>query len=342
MTKKLLFLLCASSYLLFPQLSLGFSETEIDSLQSSGGKNFPSRPWRTQISFSLKRNLEIRNSLAVNIDFNEEASLLDPSNWYYGFGLTISYSLKEASKNFKYDFIKNAEVFLSGSFDSPFTGHESSNISNYKTKDYIKYALRDVVTGFTTPIYKSDDLLSYFDFSVILPLSRFSEKAGLFTTLNGSVNLLYFLKKQDKWNLALSSSHGLAYNRYTKAYADDGGYEKNIQGETNHNLNLIYRQKYYKSLPASTQISVSYYLGLSTTEDTKYINVLSYTQNHFLTLSGLFSWKLKERLYFNFSIRWKDKFFVYNPYDETIGKGEELLRFTIHRTFFSLGGSYSF
>ena len=333
MEQKYLFLFFSFLYLFFPQFSLGFSEEEIDSLQSSGEKRFSANSLRTQINFSLSRNLDIRSNLENNIaDPDTEASLLDPSVLYYGLGLTLNYSLGAIAERFKYDILKNIEVFLSSSFNSSFLGHRA-NEEDYNLVKYTRYALGDIVGGFTTPVYKSDDLLGYFNFSAVLfPLSRISKEATLFTTVEGAVSLIYFLQKKEKWNLSLSSSHALAYNQYTNAASDKAGFNKNIFTDTNHGQSLIYRQSYYNFLPSSTTISASHYLGMDT----------SFSQYYFLALSSSFSWKLRKRLYLNFLVRWKDGIFIHNFSDETIRKIEPPRFNSLTKTFFSLSGSYSF
>ena len=319
------------AFLLFPQLSFSFSEAEIDTLESSGKKSFSSSLWRTNVGFSLQRNLELRNRLASLFDTNKEASLFDVSNLYYNLSLNFNYSLSKVAKNSKYNFLKNTEIFLENSFNSPLTGH-NNNLKNYNLASYIQYALGDVVLGFTVPTYQNKNFLSYFSFSFIaFPFSRFSREAGLSTTLDGTVSLLYFLKKVKKWNLAFSSRHNLAYSDYKKPSTDVKGIRYNIPLDTSQRASFIYSQNQIKYFPSNITIFASHYFGVNT----------KFTRNHDLTLGASSSWKLRERLYINFSVHWSDRIYVYNPYNENVEK-KEPIRFNLIRTFFVLGGSYSF
>ena len=323
--QKYLFFFFSSFCLLFSQASFGFSEAEIDSLESTGGKRVSSSLWRTELGFSLQRNLLFNARLVDNISANTEASFFDLSNLYYGTDLNINYSLKD------FDFLKNTEVFLKASFNSPVKGHKS-NLLDYGPMKYISYALGDLVAGLTSPLKKGDNFLSYFDTSVILfPLSRFSREASLITTLDETISFLRFLKKEESWKLAVSASHNMAYSLYTSKDADKGGYKKNIPFDLSHGLGLFYRQNYSKFIPFSTRVFASHYFGINT----------YHTQTHFLTLGSSFTWKTSKKVYINFLIRWRDNIHKHNPKDHNIKKTEKV-SFNLRKIFFTLRGIYSF
>ena len=333
-------------FLFFPCFGFGFSEIEIDFLESTGQKSLSSSPWRVQIGFSLQRNLLVDSSLLDSQELRQQrdaededtvlsnlfdpyrdTSLLDPSNLYYVLSLNLNYSLKGIAEDLQYEWLKNTELFLNNSFNSAFKP-SNINVEGYNFIDYVQYALGDVIGGFTVPAYNKGDFLSSFSFSFIaFPLSRYSREAGLSTTVDGAINLLYFLKKAPKWNVALSFNHSQAYNHYKKDFADTANY--NVPYDTNQSLSLVFRQSLSKHFPSSTQVSASHYFGINTYK----------TRLHDLTLSSSFSWKVKDRLYFNFSISWKDRVNFYNPYDKEVIKIESI-RFNLAHTFFVIGGSY--
>lgn len=346
MTKKhlfsfsYLFLFFSTVCVFFPQSSPGFSETDIDSLESTGKKSFSSRPWRTQFSVTLQRNLLLNSHYSDNtgrdirklFDTDEEASFLDFSNLYYTLSLNLNYSLGETIKHLGYDFLKNTELFLNNSFQSPVTGYNNI-LEGYGPVDYIHYALGDIAIGFTTPVYKKEDFFSELSFSLVpYRLSRFSKEAGLLTAANGTISFLYFFKKRSKWSLALSSSHSLAYYHYTKEAADKDGIVYNIPKETRQTGSFIFKQNFNKYMPANIQISSTHFFG---------IDKLS-TRIHDLTFSSAFSWKIKNRVYMNFSIRWKDRIDFYHPDNKQVRKKEPTRWFNWDKYVFSIGGSYSF
>lgn len=316
-------------WLVFPLYSLSFSETEIDSLESSGTKSFSPSPWRIQFNFSLQRNLEVNSRLSNLFNTKTDTSLLDLSNLYYSLSAVFNYSLQQVKNS--PNWIKNTEIFLVTSFSSPFTGH-FSNLKNYSTKDYIQFGLGDIVGGLTLPVYKKEAFLSYFSLSAIaIPLSRFSKKAGLTSSISGTFSTLYFLKKGKGTSLTLSSNHNLSYSQYSKDVANKIGSYYNIPCDTTQSFSLIYRQKQSQKMPSNIRGSISHYFGINTNQ----------TQLQDLILGLATSWKIKKQFYLNLSIRWKDRIYIYNPNDEKISK-KEPIRFNLSKTFFSLGGSYSF
>ena len=335
-----------SIFLFFPCFGFGFSEIEIDLLESTEEKDMASSPWRAQFDFALKRNLLVDSSLLDSqeprqqrnpedkdavfsnlFDPYRDTSLLDPSNLYYELSLNLNYSLRGIAEDLQYEWLKNTELFLNNSFNAAFKPSEL-NMKGYGYIDYIQYALGDIIGGFKVPAYSRGKFLSSLSFSFIaFPLSRYSREAGLWTTVDGTVNFLYSLKKTPEWNVALSSSHNLAYNHYKKKTANAKKY--NVPYDTNQSLSLIFKQSLNKYFPSSTQLFSSYYFGINTYK----------TQFHDLTLGCSSSWKVKDRLYFNFSISWKDRIFIYNPYDKNVRKNEPV-RFNLAHTFFVIGGSY--
>ena len=341
MKKSVLF--CIFAFLFFPQYGFGFSETELDSLESTGKKSFSSSSWRTELGFALQRNIELnsfhsagqdkqKQSTIRNLfDPNKDKSLLDVSDLHYALSLNLNYSLAEAAKNSSYSFLKNTELFLNSSFNTPFTGYKS-NLRHYPWWKYIHYALGDIVGGLTAPAYKKGNFLSYFSFSFIaFPLSRFSKEAGLSAGANGAVSLLYFLKKEQKWNLALSSAHTIAYRYYTKD-AVDKGYRYNVHTATNQTGSFIFRQSFNKYLPSNTGLSATHFFGIN--------KIGSQIQDLALALAS--SWKVKNQFYLNFSILWKDRIDSYNPDNKNVRKRESIGWLNLNKYAFSLGGSYSF
>ena len=325
MIQKYLALLFSFFCLLLTQTSFGLSEIEKDTLESTKDKSSTISPWRTELGFSLQRNLFFNARLADNISTSKEGSFFDISNLFYGLNLNINYSLK------RFDLLKNAEIFLQSSFNSPIKGHRS-DLLHYGPLEYITYALGDLIAGLKTPLKKNDNFLSYFYSSVILfPLSKFSRKASLITTLDETISLLYFLKKKETWKLALTANHNMAYSQYTSREANKGGTKKNIPFDLSHGLGLLYRQDYNKYIPYSTQFFATHYFGIDT----------SHTQIHFLTLGSSFSWNPRKQFYINFRVLWRDSILKYNPSNHHITKLEKV-SFKLKKTFFSLQGIYIF
>ena len=331
------------TFWLSPHFSFGFSETELESLESTGKKSLSLSPWRTQIGFTLQRNTEFNSRFSDNTGtdilkklFNPkgEGSLLDIWSLYYALTLNLNYSLEKIAK--KYELFKNVELFINNSFKTPVMGYHSGGDAEkgYSSLDYIHYALGDITAGFTMPIYKKEGFFSEMSFSVMpYPLSRFSKKAGLSRTVGGSVSFLYFLKTEKLWNLTVSSSHSLNVSRYYKNFFDREAQVENLPVETTHGGSLIYRQSHKQYMPSNVRADAVYYLGISK----KNINFY-----HDLAWALSFSWKMKERYYLNCSIRWKDRVDVYNFSNEKIRKDRPIGWFERSKYVFSIGGSYSF
>jgi len=325
--KHLLFL-----FSLFHLFAQGFAETELDSLESTGQKSSTSSPWRTQINFNLQRNT-LLNSSYVNtdgkdqrwLDPNQKNSLLDFSVFFYSLSVNVNYSLN------KYSFLKKMEFFVISSFSSPVTGYRN-NEANYGAKDYVLYALKDIYLGLTSPVYRNQKFFSDFSLSIMpYPLSRFSRELTLITSLSGTFNLLYFLKRDENWNLALSSRHRLNLSEYKEDEAYKG-LVINTPISTNQGLSLIYKQSFHKAIPSRTRLSVSHYLA----KDAKG----HYDQDLTFNLSSL--WKIQDRLYLSASVLWKDRVHVFHPQKPEVKLNRSVDWFSKSKTVFRLGASYSF
>ena len=267
--------------LILPALSLGFSETELESLEHSGSKSLSKSPWRRDIGFSLIRNLDIEirhknfseseqkqeNKSNKFCDTEAEGSLCDLSNLYYSLDFTVYYSLAQwAEKYFNYSFLKGAEFFLASSLHSNFRGGSCSELKGYDNfTGYVECGLSDIAGGWTAPIYKKNNFFSYFNFSsTVWPLSKESRDATLKTAFNISISALYFIKKQDKWSWALSSNHSLAYNHFTNPRIGEKGHHYNNPFDSNQQLNLIFKQSFNNYLPTNTSLSIAYSFTLNT------------------------------------------------------------------------------
>ncbi|MDE0092855.1 MAG: hypothetical protein OXN83_06190, partial [Oligoflexia bacterium] len=143
-------------FLALPLTAWAFSETELDSLESSGSKSLSQSPWRTQVSFSLQRNTLLNSSYIDNTgrdisnpwSFKTKDSLLDPSSLYYAFSLNLNYSLAKKIKERPFlNWLKKTELFLSSSFRTPFFGYRRNELKGYSALDYIHYALGDIALG---------------------------------------------------------------------------------------------------------------------------------------------------------------------------------------------------
>ena len=343
-------------FLIFPLAGWSFSETELDSLEKSGSKSLSQSPWRTEISFSLKRNT-LLNSFYTNnegqdiIDtfFNpsKEDSLLDPSTWYYAFAFKLNYSLKRTgflSKKSEYDssasgkknrlfsWLEKTELSLFNSFSTPVQGY-NRNDSGYGAGDYAHYALGDIVLGSTTSIYAQKGFFSDLVLSLTpFPLSRFSQEAGFLFSFGGGVSLLYFLKKSAGWSLAVSSGHDFNFREYSKKQAFENSELFNTPFITAQRASFIYRQSQSRYIPSNVRLSVSYDLSLNFEKQ--------FNQDLGFGISS--SWKIKKQFYLSCALSWKDRVHIYNPDAPKIGLKNPVDWFGIKKTVFSLSGSYSF
>ena len=328
---------------LSPVMGWTFSESELESLESSGSKKLSQSPWRTQISWSLQRNALLNSSYTdstgqdVTNPLNPDAkdSLLDISSLHYSFSLNLNYSLGKNLKNKDsrlFDWLKKTELFLSSSFGTPVLGYRNE-LDNYSSLDYIHYAIGDLILGATKPLYAKGDLFSDFVFSLRpFPLSRFSQEAEFLVSYGGSVNFLYFLKRSSDWSLALSSGHSLNFREYHKDTADIGGTIVNIPFLTTQSAGFIYRQSKNNYIPASIALSAGHYLGLD----------FEKTFNQDLSFSLRSSWKVKKRLYLSCVLSWKDRIHIYNPDQPNIELVNPAHWFSKRKIVFSFIGSYAF
>ena len=233
-------------------------------------------------------------------------------------------------------------MFLNSSFANSFTGYRFTD-EGHDHGDYIQQGFQDVAVGLTAPAYRKENLLSFFTVSIMpYRLSELSRQAGLIATLSGAVNFLYFLKKKEKWSLSLASQHGASYSQYTKTSPDKDGSRHNIPLDTSHGGGLIYRQSLSKYAPFSSRFSVSHYAGIDSSS--------ARAINQDLSLAFSFAWKIKDRLYFNFSTRWKDRFSIHSFKPSKKDVGKNLIPAWpwdgwgdfIQHTYFIFGASYSF
>ena len=287
--KKILFLLT------IPIFAFGFSETELDSLESSGSKTFSKSPWRIDMGLSLLRNLDVETrerKLYLNDSLfedkktkkfcnpSEEGNLCDLSNLYYNLDLTAYYSLANwAKKYFNHSFLKGTELFLGTYFSSDFKGGACSNLENYNNlRGYITCNLGDLVGGWTTLIYKKQDFFTYFNFSTIIwPLSKKSKDSSLTTNLKGSLSTLYFIKKENEWSGAISSNHSLNYNHFTSYKSNSQAYNKPLG--TSQQLSFILKQEINKYLPANTRLFINYSFILNTENTHWHLKEISLKDN---------------------------------------------------------------
>ena len=371
-------------FLIFPVLAFSFSETELESLEDSGTKTFSKSLWRRDISFSLIRNLDVEakykpfsiknqeenEKLYFSCDFYRKSSLCDLSSLYYNLNFTVYYSFGLwAEKYLNYSFLKQTELFLSSSFLSALKTGGCFNRKGYSNlAGYMKCGIREILGGWTAPIYQRDNFFSYFNFSMILlPLSQESKDATLKTAFEGAVSALYFIKKQDKWSGAVSSSHSLTYNHYADPFTQQGSYNYNNPFESSQRLNLIFKQRLNKYLPANTTLFISYSLAIDTyktywhklhTESSAAQSTLKDLDkcpstnkaggiiacgNRWkrLALGWASSWRLDQRVYIRFAVNWKDLIDVYNPIHEDVNlaKAPSL---DLRNWHFNLTASYSF
>ncbi len=324
-----IFLFLFVSLWVAPRLALGFSETELNSLEATGKKQSSVSPWRTEIQLLLQRNLDLkisyetvgdqkqRSRFAGLLDSKKTSSFVNLENLYWTLSFAINYSLSDLK------FLKNSELFLAGYLNNSLKG-QNSHKAKYDYKYYMRESIGDLRLGLTSPLYAKNNFLSYSSFSLLAPISRFARRGGLITRSEARIDLLYFLTKKAKQSISLSSGHSLSYSHWTKKIASPEGQTYNIPLDSRQNLSWIYRQSYSPYLPHSTALSASYSLGINYKK--------SLLQN--VALGGSLSWKLRDRLYFVFSARWKDRVKKNKPLSA--------IRFKWQKTFFSIGTSFSF
>ena len=345
-----------------PQSSFAFSSSELDSLESSGEKSVSKSPWRTEIGFSLHRNTELNILYDEQLEYvskeykeNKDNPALDPNhkdsiydNWAYAWRLKLNYSLK----SLEHPFLKKTELFLIASFDEPFDGYHP----NFNRWVNLHYGFQDIVVGITAPFYRTENFFS--DISLILiPLpmlslihknlqvSRFSMNATFLGSTGVSASLLYFLQKQNRWSLAVSSIHSATYRDFQEDITPKG---HNIDIAAMNIASLLFRQSYIAYLPYSSSLFAGYDFARSRSFLQENSGENSRNQERdrvmkdMVTIGLSLSWKLESQMYFNFSVKWNDIWHKSNNKGSMPLANKDFKWFSRDRTIFSLGGSYTF
>ncbi len=310
------------AFWLAPLPAAAWTGGEIEALSKSQAKT-PSeklsekqakKPWRGRLSLYLSRNMELPNQyseLSSLFSAKKEAALLDLSNLFFYSGLRLDYDLPESAGG---RLFRGARLFAAGSFSSPFAG----------AKNRLKrYGFGDLSAGLSRPLFSRKSMLAEMRLSFVLPLSRASRKASLWTSLKGAAGALYFLKKGKDLSLTASSSHSLARHLSKYKTADAAGSIYNIVFDTSHGGRLTLIQSRKKALPSRSSLGLSYYYGANYAE----------TRLHIASLSAALSYRLKNRLELELSLKWKRRLF----------KKYEFFRFFDGKSaFLSAGASYVF
>lgn len=357
-------LFCGSLALIFilsPQPSQAISETELETLEAEGTKAVSKSPWRIQLSGYLQRNLEIETDYqALENPENavREGSLLDPSNLYYGYRFLVYYSLADFyQSSSKLSFLKQTELFLGSGFQSNFAGGGCAVLARYLDEEkgritvgnYIRCGLTDISGGFTSPVYSAKNLFVFLKGSVFqLPLSRKSQLVSLINSSSGSLESLYFFKKNKYGSFAFSSSHQLRYSYFKYLTADKDGSSYNRPLSFSNELSFVVKQKLRPYLPASLRLNSSHQFALNTYKinseacSGKVLSLLFCgSREHYISLSTSSSWRLPHRVFFSLSATWRDLISVSNPLDDNIFEIQKH-SFGWHNWYLSAGLSYSF
>ena len=285
-------------------------------------------------------------------------------------------------KYFNFSFLKSAELFLASSFLSNFSGGRCYKIAGYDNlTNYIKCGLGDLIGGLTAPFYNKNIFFSFFTFATVFPLSKKAKDSTLKSSFNGSINNLYFIKKQKDWSWMLSSNHSLAYNHFTNTRIGEKGQAYNNPFDSSQTLSLIFKQHFNNYLPTNISFYLNYNIVINTEntywllqeikENTKKTHgyfrdtskeheedlsaivnkncpknnlgsvILCGSRYQEMALGLSSSWKLDQRMYLTLSIKWKDLIKLYNPHDEKI-RSSQAVSFGLHKWFFTLRASYSF
>ena len=345
------------SLLLLPQLSQGLSETELETLESSGTRAVSKNPWRIELGAYLNRNLYVETEYkAIELEDSDssirEASLLDPSNLYYSYNFTVYYSLESTEKYKNFSFLKQTELFLTSGFTSNFAGGYCANLADYMNpetnritvKNYIKCGLTDIVGGFTSPFYITKDIFVFFSGSVFrIPFSKKSKLVSLVSSSSGSLSTLYFFKRDKNWSLALSSSHSLGYNYFKSLTASNTSYNRPLN--LSNGLSFIIKQKYSPYLPVNLRFSSSHQLAFNNynVKDC-YRKIAAFifcgSREHYLSFGLSSSWRLPKRIFLSLSVNWKDLISVSNPLDSIFSTQNH--SFGLHKWYLTTALSYSF
>lgn len=348
--------------LLLPQLSRGLSETELETLESSGTRAVSKNPWRTELGVYLNRNLDVETEYkAIELEdldgFIREASLLDPSNLYYGYNFTVYYSLESAEKYKNLSFLKQTELFLGSGFTSNFAGGDCVLLADYINQEtnritvgnYIRCGLTDIVGGFTSPLYIRKDMFVFFSGSVFrIPLSKRSQLVSLRSSSSGSLSTLYFFKRDKNWSLALSSSHSLGYSYFKYLTANKDGTSYNRPLNLSNGLSFIIKQRYSPYLPVNLRFSSSHQFAFNNYKvdskdcDRKTLAFISCgSREHYLSFGLSSSWRLPQRIFLSLSVNWNDLISVSNPLDSGVFSTQNH-SFGLHKWYLTAALSYSF
>ena len=350
------------SLLLLPQLSQGLSETELETLESSGTRAVSKSSWRTEFDVYLNRNLDVETEYrAIELEDPEgsirEASLLDPSNLYYGYNFRFYYSLESAEKYKNFSFLKQTELFLGSGFTSNFAGGDCAILADYINQEkgritvgnYIRCGLTDIVGGFTSPLYITKDIFVFFSGSVFkIPLSKRSQLVSLRNSSSGSFSTLYFFKRDKNWSLALSSSHSLGYSYFKYLTVNKAGTSYNRPLNLSNGLSFIIKQKHSPYLPVNLRFSSSHQFAFNNYKvdskdcDRKTLAFISCgSREHYLSFGLSSSWRFPQRVFFSLSVNWKDLILVSNPLDSDIFSTQNH-SFGLHKWYLTTALSHSF
>ena len=356
---RFLYKYLALSFILYPQLSQGLSETELETLESSGTRAVSKSPWRREIGTYLSRNLEVETEyqvLEASDDSIVEASLFDPSNLYYGYNFSVYYSLNSFEKFKNLSFLKQTELFVSSGFSSNFAGGVCVLLADYLNEEtgqitlgnYIRCGLEDISGGFTSPIYSKNQLYMFLSGSLFrIPISRRSQLVTLRNTSSASLSTLYFFKQDKYWSFSVSSSHSAGYSYFKSIIANkDGSYNRPLS--FSNGLSFIVKQKISPYLPNNLRFSSLHRFALNTYQieseecSGKTFSLLSCgSREHYLSLRASSSWRLPKRIFLSLSVSWRDLLAVSNPIDDNVFSSQRH-SFGWHRWYLTTNLSYSF
>ena len=344
-------------FLILPHILFALSETELESLKEGGSKTISESPWRFSFGLSISRNLhlETRHKVLENSNATKEGSLWDRTNFYYNPRVTIYYSLRKLKPLKDYSFLKNTELFVSSGFFSNFAEGTCSSLKGSRDKEtdqvtlksYIRCGIQNIILGSTTPLYQKDEFFSFLDLNALIyPLSKRSEETSLKSYIEASLSFLYYMKKEEKWSLAFSTSHYVTLNHFefltTKSDASNRPFD------TTQGLSFILQQNWSPYLPTNSQISTFYTFAVDTYKvdsdlcDAQSLKLFQCgSKEHYLSLNLNSSWKIFKRTFLGLSFSWRDLIGNSNPLDENViinhQRGFQWKKWTV-----SASASYSF
>ena len=269
----------------------------------------------------------------------------DSPRFFYRLQFTAYYSLRNWKGLQAYPLLRDTELFIHGGF---LFDVENRNCGLLKNKNnltnYLKCGVEDVIVGSTTPVYKKDNFFSFFDLeALIYPISKRSQDIHLTNYIQGSFHFLYFLKKEENWSLAVSSSHAVSLNRFSKPFSVFMTHNRPFN--TTQGLSLILQQSLIPYLPANVSLDASYDLALANQVevcDGGAFKVFECGSRwHFLHLSASSSWRIFERAFLSVSLNWRDQIAISSPLDEKAGLRSKP-SFKFDKWYFAMKASYSF